>query len=217
VGASIGGEYGRIYTARYAADVAGMVLVDATNPDQQEPGFMQGMSARMAPRIRHVLCLALPAMARFGVLRLVASRMGGVPVSSEFSAEQRDTLARLEAQPRALQADAEQACAGTNDGTVTPSGGSGNPELDNAARNAGSLGNRPLIVLTAGRFWAPSGLEKEATEFHDIWVHQLQASLAQLSTHGSQIIVDAHHDMSEAPDAVVTAVQQVVEEIRSRK
>ena len=214
VGESIGGEYGRVYTARYPADVAGLVLVDATNPDQQEPVFMQGMSERMSPRIRHLVCLALPAMSRFGVLRFVASRMRG---TSRSGTELGDTLARLEAQPKALRADAEQACAGTEEGTLTPTGGSGNPELDNAARNAGSLGDRPLMVLTAGRFWAPPGLEKEAAEFHDVWVHQLQASLAQLSTRGEQVIVDAHHDMAEAPDAVVTAVQRVVEETRTRR
>lgn len=39
VGASIGGEDARIYTARYPADVAGSVFVDATNPDQQEPPY----------------------------------------------------------------------------------------------------------------------------------------------------------------------------------
>jgi hypothetical protein len=100
---------------------------------------------------------------------------------------------------------------------VAPSGGSGNPDLDNAARNAGNLGDRPLIVLTAGRFWAPPSLEKEAADFHEVWVHQLLASLAQLSTHGRQVVVDAHHDMGEAPEALVRAVRQVVEEARTRK
>jgi pimeloyl-ACP methyl ester carboxylesterase len=151
VGASIGGEYARIYTARYPADVAGLVLVDATNPDQQEPPFMQGISERMSPSVRHLLCVAVPTMARFGVLRVVARRMGGSD-TSQASTEQADILSRLGAQPKALRANAEQACAGSEEGRVTPSRGSGNPELDNAARNASSLGNRPLIVLTAGKF-----------------------------------------------------------------
>jgi pimeloyl-ACP methyl ester carboxylesterase len=216
VGASIGGEYARIYTARYPADVAGVVLVDATNPDQQEPPFMQGISERMSPSVRHLLCLGIPMMARFGVLRLVSSRMGG-PDASQANTEQTDILSRLEAQPKALRTNAEQACAATEEGRVTPTRGSGNPELDNAARNVGSLGDRPLIVLTAGKFWAPAGLEKESAAFHDVWVHQLQTSLVHLSTHGSQTIVDAYHDMSDAPDAVVTAIQQVVEETRAPK
>ena len=72
-------------------------------------------------------------------------------------------------------------------------------------------------MLTAGRFWAPDGFEKEAAEYHEIWVHQLQASLVRLSTRGRQVIVDAHHDMSESPKSVVTAVRQVVDEVRSKK
>ena len=111
VGASIGGEYVRIYTARYPGDVAGVVLVDATNPDQQEPPFMQGISERMPPSVRHLLCVAVPTMARFGVLRLVASRIGGSDIS-QANTEQTDILSRLDAQPKALRANAEQACAG---------------------------------------------------------------------------------------------------------
>jgi hypothetical protein len=79
------------------------------------------------------------------------------------------------------------------------------------------LDDRPLVVLTAGRYWAPPGLEKQAADYHEIWVHQLQASLVRLSTRGQQVVVDAHHDMDEAPDAVVTATRQVVEEVRGEK
>jgi hypothetical protein len=86
-----------------------------------------------------------------------------------------------------------------------------------AARNAGSLGDRPLVVLTAGRYWAPDGFEKEAAEYHEIWVHQLQASLVRLSTRGRQIVVDAGHGMEESPDSIVTAVRQVVDEVHSEK
>ena len=215
VGASIGGEYARVYTAHYPSDVAGLVLVDSTHPDQQEPAFMLGMSARMSPNVRHLICVSLPGLARFGVLRFAASRTGG-PVPSQVNPQQ-DTLAKLEAQPKALETDAEQACAATDGGKVVPNGGGGNPDLDGAARNAGGLGDRPLVVLTAGRYWAPPGLEKEAAEYHQTWVHQLQASLARLSTRGRQVVVDAEHGMAEAPEAIVTAARQVVDEVRSKK
>lgn len=72
-------------------------------------------------------------------------------------------------------------------------------------------------MLTAGRYWAPPGFEKETAEYHEIQVHQLQASLVRLSTRGQQVIVDAHHDMAESPESVVTAVRQVVEEVRASK
>jgi hypothetical protein len=77
-----------------------------------------------------------------------------------------------------------------------------------------TLGDIPLVVLTAGKYWAPSGLEKQAADYHDIWIHQLQASLARLSTRGQQVVVDANHDMAEAPDAVVMAARHVVEAVR---
>jgi len=54
-------------------------------------------------------------------------------------------------------------------------------------------------------------------DYHEVWVHQLQASLARLSTRGQQVVVDAHHDMAEAPDAVVTATRQLVKEVREEK
>lgn len=215
VGASIGGEYARIYTSRYPNDVAGLVLVDSSHPDQQEPPFMLSPFNRLSPRARQLICTALPFMARFGILRLMASRMGG-PVPSQSSPD-REILAKLNAQPKALRTDAEQGCAATGGGRLVPTLGTGNPELDNAARNAGSLGDRPLIVLTAARYWAPPGLEREALDYHEVWVHQLQASLARLSTRGQQLVVDAHHDMAEAPDAVVTATRQLVKEVREEK
>jgi pimeloyl-ACP methyl ester carboxylesterase len=214
-GASVGGEYVHIYAARYPTDVAGLILVDSAVPDMHEPDFMLAPANRMLARARHLFCVALPAMARFGVLRFVASRER-YPSPPDFTPEQSSVLAKLEAQPKAFRTDAEQGCAATDEGRIVPTEGGGNPDINNAARNAGSLGDRPLVVLTAGRYWAPPGLEKEAAEYHEIWVHQLQSSLVRLSTLGRQVIVDAHHDMAESPDSIVIAVRQVVDEVRGQ-
>ena len=126
VGASIGGEYARIYTSRYPHDVAGLVFVDSSHPDQQEPPFMLSPFTRVSPRARELICTALPLMARFGILRFMASRMGG-PVPSLFSPE-REILAKLNAQPKALKTDAEQVCAATDGGSLVPTLGTGNPD-----------------------------------------------------------------------------------------
>ena len=196
VGASIGGEYARIYTSRYPRDVAGLVFVDSSHPDQQEPAFMLSAFNLMSPAKRRLICTTLPFMSRFGILRLLASRMG-TPAPTQPSPEF-EILATLNAQPTALRTDAEQTCAATEGGRLVSTLGTGNPELDNAARNAGSLDDRPLVVLTAGRFWAPPGLEKQAEDYHDIWIHKLQASLARLSTRGQQVVVDADHGMERS-------------------
>ena len=213
VGGSVGGEYVLIYTARYPTEVAGLVLVDSATPDQRDPDFMVAPMNRLSGRTRHLICVALPALVQFGVLRFVASRERRPP-SPDFAPEQSDTLTKLEEQPKAFKADAEQACAATDEGRIVPRTGT-NPDIDNAVRNAGSLGDRPLIVLTAGRYWAPPGFEKEAAEYHEVRVHQLQAGLVRLSTHGRQVVVDADHGMTQSPESIVIAVRQVVEEVRA--
>src|SRR5579863_1557041 len=111
-GGSVGGEYVHIYTARYPRDVAGLVLVDSATPDQRDPDFMVAPMNRLAGSTRHLICMALPAMTRLGIIRFVASRERHPP-SPDFTREQNDTLAKLEAQPKAFRTDAEQACAAT--------------------------------------------------------------------------------------------------------
>jgi pimeloyl-ACP methyl ester carboxylesterase len=213
-GGSVGGEYVHLYTARYPSDVAGLVLIDSAVPDMREPDFYLGPANRMSGRTRHLICLALPAMARFGIIRFVASRERR-PLPPDFTPEQGSVLAKLEAQPKAFRTDAEQACAATDEGRIVPRTGGGNPDIDNAVRKAGGLGDRPLIVLTAGKYWAPPGFEKEAAEYHEVHVHQLQAGLARLSTRGRQVVVDADHGMTQSQESIVIAVRQVVDEVRA--
>ena len=181
-----------------------------------EPDFELSPLNRMSGRTRHLICMALPAMSRFGIVRFMKS-LERRPSPPGFTAEQATVLAKLEAQPKAFLTDAEQGCAATNEGKIVPREGGGNPDINDAARDAGSLGDRPLVVLTAGRYWAPDGFEKEAAAYHEIWVHQLQASLVRLSTRGRQIVVDAGHGMEESPDSIVTAVRQVVDEVRTER
>jgi pimeloyl-ACP methyl ester carboxylesterase len=214
-GGSVGGEYIHIYTARYPTDVAGLVFIDSSVPDMHEPDFMLSPLNRMSGRTRHLICMALPAASRFGIVRFFASRERR-PSPTDFTPEQASVLAKLEAQPKAFVTDAEQGCAATDQGRIVPREGGGNPDINDSARNAGTLGDRPLVVLTAGRYWAPPGFEKEAAEYHEIQVHQLQMSLVRLSTRGRQVIVDADHGMSQSPDSIVIAVRQVVDEVRAK-
>src|SRR5260370_26938135 len=57
----------------------------------------------------------------------------------------------LKSRPTAAITGFAQACYGTRGGADLPDRGTGNPEVDNAARASGNLGDRPLVVLTAGR------------------------------------------------------------------
>jgi pimeloyl-ACP methyl ester carboxylesterase len=220
VGASIGGEYIRVFTATFPSEVAGVVLVDSSHPDQREPPGMKGSFNLMSSFQRQVHCAGLPAMSRFGILRLMQrQRSGFVPPS--LAPEHAAEVSRVfRNRPATVAMALEQTCAATNNGKFVPEGGTGNPELEGATRAAGGLGNRPLIVLTAGRQGSvPSdSVEvREAAEFHEVWVHQLQAQLAGLSTRGRQIVVanSGHSINYEAPNEVVKAVGDVVHQVRS--
>jgi len=215
VGASVGGEYVRVFAARFPAEVAGMVLVDSSHPDQHEPAFMLGPMNRMSSTERRLICAATPLAVRFGLLRFLLPRSRQSSATPGFTAEEARILNTLEDQPRSVAAAGEQSCAATRGGAVIEEGGTGNPEVDGAARRAGILDDRPLVVLTAGRYFAPDDplMAKEAANFHDVWVHQLQASLARLSTRGRQIVVEnaGHVIEYDAPDRVVDAVRDVVQ------
>ena len=222
VGHSIGGEYVRIFTAKFPSEVAGVVLVDSSHPDQREPPMMVSPINRLPTLARRLLCsTALPFAERFGIVR-VLMRNAPVYVPSQFSSEQSAAARAFRNQRvKAFDTEAAQECAATQGGALRPDRGTGNPEIDQAARSAGSLGDRPLIVLTAGQYWKPDDpvAAKEIAAFHETWIHQLQAKLARLSTNGKQIVVEnSDHGIPEqAPEAVVGAVHEIVTEVRNRQ
>jgi len=221
VGHSMGGEYVRIYAARFPADVVGMVLVDSTHPDQREPSFMLSPVNRMHEFARRNLCFALPVLEHLGVIRFAMWR-AQIYVPKEFSSyHDAITLAMRNQRIKGMETEADQGCAATAGGVIQPDKGSGNPEVDSAASRAGSLGDRPLIVLTARQYWKPDDpvAAKQIANFHEIWVHQLQPELARLSTNGKQFIVEnSDHGIPEqAPESVVTAVHEVVMEVRKQQ
>lgn len=221
VGHSIGGEYVRVYAAKFPSEVVGVVLVDSTHPDQREPAIMLSPMTQMHKFVRRFLCSALPFVERLGVIRLVM-RNAPVYVPPQFSSEQSAaTRAMRNQRVKAVETEATQGCAATDGGAVQPDKGSGNPEVDQAAASAGTLGDRPLIVLTAGRYWKPDDpvAAKEIADFHETWIHQLQPELARLSPNGKQIIVENsdHGIPEEAPESVVNAVREVVVDVRGQR
>jgi len=83
-----------------------------------------------------------------------------------------------------------------------------------------NLGNRPLIVLTAGKmtFTPEPFLTKEIEDKLRNVFHELQAEQARLSTRGKQIVVpdSGHVIMFERPDAVISAIHEVWSAARTR-
>lgn len=219
VGHSIGGSYVRIYTSRFPSEVAGLVLVDSSSPDQHEPPIMLAPINRLPVVIRRVLCAGVPLASRFGLIRIFM-RNDGIDVPPQFASDAAAIDAVRRQRVKAAETDAAQSCAATNNGAILPDGGSGNPEIDQAARNASNLGDIPLIVLTGGQYGRPDDdpiAAQQIAQFHEVWVHQLQPDLAHLSTQGHQIIVanSDHGIPDKAPAAVIAAIRTIVTQLRS--
>ena len=82
------------------------------------------------------------------------------------------------------------------------------------ARASGTLGNKPLVVLTAVQqddtlrsALSPS----DFTQFQEVWVRTLQPRLVHLSAHGKQVVLtDVGHDIpAQRPKAIVDAVREI--------
>jgi pimeloyl-ACP methyl ester carboxylesterase len=200
VGHSFGGYNVRVYNGQYPNDVAGMVLVDASHEDQNE---------RMSPAIQAFMKKSIedlkrqekliPWLIRFGIARFAQRNQGEAPgVSKEFGKE----MLYLQRQPKFIEASASEL------GSFV--------ESAKEVRAAGNLGDKPLVVLTAGKSADPSQLpagfpKKEFDDFHEIWVNDLQVKESQLSTRGKRFMVsDSSHMIPfERPDTIVAAIHEV--------
>ena len=84
------------------------------------------------------------------------------------------------------------------------------------ARAIPSLGDIPLIVLTAGKApdFGDAELNRQATAYQKIWAYEIQPKLAKLSSKGRQIVVpDATH-ATIPQEMIVKAVHDVVNKAR---
>jgi pimeloyl-ACP methyl ester carboxylesterase len=80
VGHSMGGLYVRVFADRYPNEVAGLVLVDPSHPDQLSP-FVRAFGPRVA--ISQLAMLAALAVMPVGIVRHLVERGGLGPVRHE--------------------------------------------------------------------------------------------------------------------------------------
>lgn len=205
VGHSLGGLNARVYTGLYPSDVAGAVLVDAAHEDEprRAPRSMLGWTA---PRwLWRPIWVAARTARAVGLIRLLQRRVD-LPADPRLRTREQ-IVAALRAQPKtaATLADAST------------------PETYAEAERAGGFGDRPLIVLTRGRVpvLPPDATEEDRqfAEYERIWMHEIQPKLARLSSRGRQIIVpqSGHGIPDEAPHAIVSAVQEVLTQVRGTR
>jgi pimeloyl-ACP methyl ester carboxylesterase len=205
VGHSFGGYNVRVFNGLYPNDVAGMVLVDAAHEDQIEkmPANMKKSNEDAAKSAELQLKLA-PLLLRLGITRLMIRNLYA---ETRVSRDILDELHYLNLQPKFVQATSAESAAIS--------------ESANQVRESGNLGDKPLIVLTAGKLrineaQLPKGVtKKDYEDLFDIWVNDLQLREAHLSTRGKRIMVpDSGHIIPfERPDSIVNAVREVCSEV----
>jgi pimeloyl-ACP methyl ester carboxylesterase len=195
VGHSFGGHVIRLFHHFYPGEVSGMVLVDAAHEDA---GKIQGMPHRERPPIPDSVIHGISIVgAHLGAMRFIANRDPGPP-PSRWTAEEWDVLWRLRHQRNVFVAD----------GNLAPGRMS-----DDLVRAAGGLEDMPLIVLTQGRPIQDAQSVEAAVRTG--WVG-LQRQLAERSRRGRQVLVlESDHGIpEEAPDAVISAVHEIVTTVR---
>ena len=200
---SFGGFNVRVYTSRYPDEVAGLVLVDTSHEDQNQnmppslKAFMDQETSKLKTEMRFA-----PLLIDSGLARLTTP-LDGPPT---LPVEIRKELRYLQLQPDFVAASASEMM-------------NFNQSADEV-RQAGNLGDRPLLVLTAGKMNLddlPKTISREELDkFHDTWIHDLQVRETHLSTNGTQIVVaDSDHMIPiETPQVVVQATKTVVDQVR---
>jgi pimeloyl-ACP methyl ester carboxylesterase len=190
VGHSYGGMYVRVYAATYPAEVAGMVLVDASHPEQWQrlPSAQQQYDRiKLSYRVAHVLY-------RLGIHRLINYNAMLPALPPQQSAEHKamaDTSLFVETAAHEFDAS---------------------PATSAQVIAAGTFGDMPLYVLSATEHGAPPDVEHLAAE--------LQLELAALSNNRMHQVVQGSDHASllveeEDAKATIAAILAIIEAART--
>lgn len=180
VGHSIGGPYALTYAAQYPEQVAGMVLLDSSSPEQLTsiPSYA-GQYAMM----RRGLAL-LPTLSRLGLSRVFAA--------SHLPGEAGDRVRAMTSTPHALRNGRDEVS------TI--------PVVFEQAQALTTLHGRPLVVLTASETLDTSGWAEAQDKLAALSANHVHRDVD--STHAG-LVEDAHGSTASvhAITEVVTAVR----------
>ncbi|MEZ4457497.1 MAG: alpha/beta hydrolase [Gemmatimonadales bacterium] len=197
-GHSLGGPYIMTFTRHFPADVAGLVFVDASHPDQKKR-FEEAVGGLPEPGLTAFRIGS--ALGWTGLVRFLApvGRNDKIPdqVEAAMAAYLPTSLPGLLAEYAALD-------------TTMAEGGM-----------LRDLGDRPIVVLTAmapmdSTVRAAVGLDEAgAAKFQQTW-NALHVEEASWSTRSEHVVVpDAtHYIQVDRPDVVIGAVRRVVDLVR---
>jgi pimeloyl-ACP methyl ester carboxylesterase len=193
VGHSFGGTNMQVYASHYPDEVAGMVLVDSALEDEKAVTLTQ--SLQPSP-------VLLKIYATIGLTRLPYT-LGGEPPGLT-SPELEDEQAAISSHRKHVFAVADETSSlqeSFNENRADPM----------------SLGNKPLMVLSAGSVQLTgTGLSQEQVNLIDELHSDSQAALTRRSENAKQIIAEdsGHYIQVERPALVIDAVRHVVEATR---
>jgi pimeloyl-ACP methyl ester carboxylesterase len=188
VGHSMGGFDVRLFASLYRTEVAGMVLVDSSHPEQQKrfPPALNDMDATWL-REQEFFEFTMP----FGIPRLLG--FCGDDAEARAADCNFHTVREGVAELKSISESAAQTAL------------------------TGSLGDMPLVVLSSDPDRPQPDLPEDLVKpTNDAW-QQMQKELAQLSTRGTQRIAkgSGHYIQLDRPDLVIEAVHTVVDRART--
>jgi pimeloyl-ACP methyl ester carboxylesterase len=199
VGHSLGGPYIMNFTRLYPQDVAGLVFVDASYPDQVER-MTQAAGKKMDAGLGFFKIAN--ALSWTGIPRLVAAHTESLKIPAQAKLAEGAYVSR--SLGPALQ-ELESL-----DATLS------------AAGQLRQLGDRPLVVLTATKPYPAAMLKamqmsnEQGQRLQTAWkeMHDEEASWSHHSRH--ELVPDAtHYIQFDRPDIVIAAVREVVNDVRS--
>jgi pimeloyl-ACP methyl ester carboxylesterase len=193
VGHSLGGMLVRVYAHNYADEVVGMVLVDSFHEERYV-------------RIPELLTLNQKAAEQMRMFSILTST--GIMALVPQSIPNRGLPADAYAQYQAITAT-----TGYFESFIAEVTASEERNAEARALHMTSLGNMPLIVLSAGHGDAVASFSDAENQNYLAELQVEQSELAALSSNAQLVIAEqsGHNIQLDQPDLVIDAVRQIIE------
>jgi pimeloyl-ACP methyl ester carboxylesterase len=197
VGHSLGGPYALIFTGLYPTEVAGLVFVDASHPDQLERLRQATGKSMEAPT---GMLSAVAALSWTGIMRLIPD--GASPKLPPATIRAQHAYISTSLGPALKELKALSATLGT-------------------AGQHRQLADRPLVVLTAMArtpedVLKGAGMTRDQGDRMQVAWKALHDEEATWSTHSRhELVPDAtHYIQLDRPDVVIRAAREVIGAVR---
>jgi pimeloyl-ACP methyl ester carboxylesterase len=204
VGHSAGGPQMRLFAFSYPQEVVGMVMVDSSS-EHQYRRMDDATGARDGETLRRELRRTYSRLAR---LARAGALTPGTPDYDRAVGPPSPTLTTAVQTAHAVQRTSPAFWRALR----SESAAADSVSSDEVAAARRSLGDMPLIVLTAGKFPPRPEETVAATEArHELW-RTMHEEIAALSTRGDRRTVEGagHSIQLDKPEAVIAATEEVL-------